>query len=128
MNQEQYGRIGELFHAALELPRERRSGFLRVACAADEPLRQEVEALLAAHERAGNFVEGTPGNAATDWLAREDGTRMAGDRIGAYKVVSLLGRGGMGEVYLALDSRLGRKVAVKLLPPALTSNRDAARR
>jgi predicted ATPase/serine/threonine protein kinase len=128
MNQEQYERVGELFHAALELPRERRSGFLRVACAADDRLRKEVESLLAAHERAGNFVAGTAGNALSDWLAREEPTRAAGERIGAYEVVSLLGRGGMGEVYLARDPRLGRKVAVKLLQPTLTSNRDAARR
>jgi hypothetical protein len=70
-------------------------------------LRREVESLLAAHERAGNFVEGTPGNAATDWLAREDGPRVAGERICAYEVVSLLGRGGMG------DSRVTRDWAVR---------------
>ena len=128
MNQEQYERVGELFHAALELPRERRSGFLRMACAADDSLRTEVESLLAAHERAGNFVAGTAGNTPSDWLAPDEATRSAGERIGAYEVVSLLGRGGMGEVYLARDPRLGRKVAVKLLQPALTSNRDAARR
>ena len=63
-------------------------------------------------------------------MARAPGGSAAAvtGRIGAYEVLSLIGRGGMGEVYLAHDTRLGRKVAVKLLPPGLTSNRDAVRR
>ena len=56
MNAEQYEKVGQLFHAALELPRESRSAFLRGACGGDEELRQEVESLLAAHEQAGDFV------------------------------------------------------------------------
>ncbi len=56
MNPEQYERVGQLFHAALELPRESRPAFLSGACGADEDLRQEVESLLAAHEQAGDFV------------------------------------------------------------------------
>jgi predicted ATPase/serine/threonine protein kinase len=127
MNPEQYERIGQLFHAALEVPPEGRSAFLSSACASDAALRREVESLLAAHDKAGDFAAGTKGHGAVDWLARDDAAQ-AGGRIGAYEVVSLIGRGGMGEVYLARDSRLGRNVAVKLLRAALTSNPDAVRR
>ena len=128
MNAEQYEKIGQLFHAALELPREGRPGFLRTACAADEELRQQVESLLAAHEQAGDFASIPAMNLAAGWLARQEEARAVTGRIGAYEVLSLIGRGGMGEVYLAHDTRLGRKVAVKLLRPGLTSNRDAVRR
>ena len=128
MNSEQYEKIGELFHAALELPRESRPAFLSGACGADDDLRQEVESLLAAHEQAGDFVANPGMNMAAEWLARDEDAGTVSGRIGAYEVISLLGRGGMGEVYLAHDTRLGRKVAVKLLRPGLTSNADAVRR
>ncbi len=65
---------------------------------------------------------------AAEWLARQEDAAALSGRIGAYDVVSLVGRGGMGEVYLAHDPELGRKVAVKVLRPALTSNADAVRR
>ena len=119
MNPEQYERVGELFHAALELPRERRSAFLRGACGADESLRREVESLLVAHEQAGSFVAAPAGKCRRRLAGARGGRRHRISRraIGAYEVVSLLGRGGMGEVYLARDPRLGRKVAVKLLQP-----------
>ena len=128
MNAEQYEKVGQLFHAALELPPEGRSGFLRTACASDEELRQQVESLLAAHEQAGDFAATPAMNVAARWLARQEDAPAITGRIGAYEVLSLIGRGGMGEVYLAHDTRLGRKVAVKLLRPGLTSNRDAVRR
>jgi len=127
VNAEQYEKIGQLFHAALELPREGRPGFLRTACATDEEL-QQVESLLAAHEQAGDFASIPAMNLAAGWLARQEEARAVTGRIGAYEVLSLIGRGGMGEVYLAHDTRLGRKVAVKLLRHGLTSNRDAVRR
>jgi predicted ATPase/serine/threonine protein kinase len=127
MNPDQYERVGQLFHAALELPPGGRAAFLHAACASDEGLRREVESLLAAHEQAGDFVAGTRGHGALDWLARDEAARPGG-QIGAYEVLSLIGRGGMGEVYLARDSRLGRNVAVKLLRATLTSNADAVRR
>ena len=127
MNADQYERIGQLFHAALELPRERRASFLNGACGADHELRTEVESLLAAHENAGNFVAGPATNVA-EWFTRDDKFEPITGTIGAYEVISLIGRGGMGEVYLAHDTRLGRKVAVKLLQAALTHNADAARR
>src|SRR5262245_2932427 len=127
MNPEQYEKIGQLFHAALELPLEGRSGFLRTACTTDEELRQ-VESLLAAHEQAGDFAATPAMSLAAGWLARQEQAQPVTGRIGAYEVESLIGRGGMGEVYLAHDTRLGRKVAVKLLRTGLTSNRDAVRR
>jgi predicted ATPase/serine/threonine protein kinase len=128
MTPEQYEKVGQLFHAALELPRERRSSFLSGACGADVALRQEVESLLLAHEQAGDFVDRPAVTMAGEWLAQQQEHEPVSGRIGAYEVLSLIGRGGMGEVYLARDSRLGRNVAVKLLQSALTSNLDAVRR
>ena len=128
MNAEQYEKVGQLFHAALELPREGRSTFLNEACGADDRLRQEVESLLVAHERAGDFVAGPAIEVAAQWLARQEERQTISGRIGAYEILSLIARGGMGEVYLAYDTRLARKVAVKLLQSVLTSNPDAVRR
>jgi predicted ATPase/serine/threonine protein kinase len=128
MNAEQYQRIGQIYHAALDLPPESRAAFLDGACGEDEELRREVDSLLGADEKAGEFI-GTPAmTLAAQWLAREEDTGTLSGRIGAYEGLSLIGRGGMGEVYLAHDTRLGRKVAVKLLRPWLTSNPDAVRR
>jgi len=130
MTPEQYEKIGQLFHAAMELPPERRAAFLSGACS-DAELRREVESLLTAHERAGDFVATPAVTIAAELFAdRDDGADAApvSGSIGAYEVLSLIGRGGMGEVYLAHDPRLGRNVAVKLLRPALTGNADASRR
>src|SRR5262249_12528213 len=120
-------RIGQLFHAALEVPRDRRASFLDEVCGADADLRQEIESLLAAHENAGDFVAG-PTTHVAEWFTHEEPFEPITGTIGAYDVISLIGRGGMGEVYLAQDTRLGRKVAVKLLQAGLTYNADAVRR
>ena len=128
MTSEQYERIGELFHSALALSTEQRPAFLSEACGADEDMRWEVESLLVAHAGAGDFVAAPAMHVAAEWLARQEKAATLRGRVGAYDVVSLIGRGGMGEVYLAQDAELGRKVALKLLRPALTSNADAVRR
>ena len=128
MNAERHERIGELFHAALELPRPERRAFLAGACGGDEELRRDVESLIAAHDSAAGFAETPAMNVVAEWLARDEQAGAVSGRIGAYEVLSLVGRGGMGEVYLAQDTRLGRKVAVKVLRPALTSNPDVVRR
>ena len=128
MTSERYERIGQLFHAALELPAESRAAFLSGACGVDVDLRKEVESLLDAHDKAGDFATAPPASVFAAWLASEGQPAGLSGRIGAYEVLSPIGRGGMGEVYLAHDTRLGRKVAVKVLQAPLTSNPDAARR
>jgi Tol biopolymer transport system component/predicted Ser/Thr protein kinase len=128
MRSEQYQNVGHLYHAALDLPRENRSAFLDGACEGDQELRQEVHSLLEAHDDAGAFIERPALDAAAQWIARQEEADTLSGRIGAYEVLSLIGRGGMGEVYLAHVTRLGRQVALKMLPSQLTSDLDAVRR
>ncbi|MGA2593183.1 MAG: choice-of-anchor tandem repeat GloVer-containing protein [Bryobacteraceae bacterium] len=112
--------IERLYHAALERDPAGRDAFLRDACHNAPDLHREVEELLAYQERAGGFIE-TP---AVDMVARQDAAVLAsearfrlaaGDRLGPYEILNPLGAGGMGEVYRARDTRLGRSVALKIV-------------
>jgi serine/threonine protein kinase/Tol biopolymer transport system component len=110
--------VRRVFTEALERPAgEERARFLDSACAEDPALRREVESLLGSHDRAGNFLE-------SPIVDAEVGTAVlaGGTRLGPYEVTSLLGVGGMGEIYRARDTRLDRDVAVKVLPAALARN------
>ena len=115
-----WGRVKDILQMLLESPAEERPRLARQACGDDEGLLDEVESLLAAHERAGHFAE----RPALDLLAESDDPPansspspllQPGDRLGPYEIQACLGIGGMGEVYKAVDARLQRIVAIKIL-------------
>src|SRR5437016_7970958 len=118
MKPERWQRINDLFQSATDCGPEQRAVFLAKACCGDESLRREVESLVVAYQRTENFIETPAFEVAPELLIGE----KSGELIAHYRIESLIGVGGMGEVYLAWDERLGRKVALKLLPEELTAD------
>ena len=123
----QWENLKEIFHAALEFPPSERAAYLDEASNGDLALRQAVESLLKSHEETNNFIDAPAYQAAADMLV--DGKELkANQTVGHYRIVSLLGQGGMGKVYLAEDTKLHRKVALKILPVDLAADKDRIRR
>ncbi len=123
MEHHRRNRVSDLYHRALDQPPETRGGYLDEACNGDAVLRAEVESLLRYESGAADFLE-RPAAAAADGTLVTPPARpsLVNRQLGPYTILAPLGAGGMGEVYRARDSKLGREVAIKLLPAHLTVN------
>src|SRR5262245_1484297 len=137
MERDRWEQIERLYHTALEREPQERDAFLDEACSGDEDLRREVAGLLACDAPSDSFIQSPAFEIAARALAGEPpvetsanpmGGLITGSQIGAYRLLEPLGRGGMGEVHLALDTRLNRKVAIKFLPVEFTMDAGRVRR
>ncbi len=115
MNPERWQEIESVYHAALQHKLAERPAFLDEACSGDAMLRREVESLLSYDEQAKSFIEEPAIGVAARQMAEDHAIELIGQQVGSYRILARLATGGMGEVYLAEDPTLDRKVAIKFL-------------
>jgi len=125
---EEMRQLEELFHQAIALEAGQRVFFMERLRKSNSELAVEVDSLVDAYEQKASFIESPAYEAAAHVIGDSRMQLKAGESVGKYKIVSPLGRGGMGDVYLADDPALGRQVALKLLPDAFTADEDRLRR
>jgi len=121
-------RLEEIYSAALKQDESERRKFLPEACGDDTALRQEIESLLGDERKLGDFLEKPALEATAFSMASGQERSLVGHMLGPYDVLSLLGANGMGEVYSARDTRLGRLVALKTLYPDMAADPERQRR
>jgi len=122
MDSERWRRIETLYQAALAVEPDSRAAFLEQSCSGQESLRQEVESLLFHGENAGRFLEDSP-VAAESPMAIQPGAKL-----GSFEILGLLGKGGMGQVYRAYDTKLRREVALKVISTEHLADPESKRR
>ncbi len=121
-------RLEKLFHEAVGLGPQERADFMARVGVSNPELAAAVESLIAAHDGPDNLIDLPAYEAAAELIANTQPALVVGQVVGHYQIIAPLGKGGMGEVYLANDAKLDRKVALKLLPAGLTNNKDRLRR
>ena len=121
MNTARWRQVSELYQATLARPMIERATFLTKACRDDDALRREVQSLLDQAASAGGFLDGDGVETAASIVGPP---LLTEQRFGPYRVLELIGVGGMGEVYRARDGKLGRDVAIKLLPQPFAADPD----
>jgi len=128
MNSKRWSEVENIFHAGKTCKRADRALFLDRACGEDRSLRAEVESLLSAADDSEGFLEVPVSTRAMTIMGKTQKEEMIGKILSSYQVIARLGEGGMGEVYLCEDIRLGRKVALKLLPSRFAADEVAINR
>ncbi|HEX6125680.1 MAG TPA: serine/threonine-protein kinase, partial [Pyrinomonadaceae bacterium] len=116
--------VKAILHSALEVSPSERASFLEKKCGDDLGLRGEVESLIASHDGAAELLESSVPEVHATAVSDSHTDELAGRSLGHYEVIQKLGAGGMGEIYLARDTTLGRNVALKLLPESFTQDGD----
>jgi eukaryotic-like serine/threonine-protein kinase len=128
VSEQQWQQAKAVFSEALEQPKQDREQFLERACAGDSAVRAEVESLLNSYDQAQSFMETPAIESAAESLLDQQQQLEIGQRVKHYEIIKLIGEGGMGQVYLARDTTLGRRIALKMLPEYVRGDAERLRR